>query len=83
MLLSISILGLSPQLLNRIPRADFSPLNERAMKLFMVSPEELEEAKKIDATLRPQIRQTGGSLRTSMDEKLGFDHRLLDYLAHK
>lgn len=77
------MIGLPPQLLNRIPRADFSPLNERAMKLFRVSPDELEEARKIDASLRPQIRQTGGSLRTSIDEKLGFDHKLLNYLAAK
>lgn len=70
-------------MLGRIPRIEFGKLDDRAIKVFSVTPEEVAEAKRLEAMFNPQIRQSGISSQDPLDEKLGFNHRILDYVSKK
>ncbi|XP_031561120.1 A disintegrin and metalloproteinase with thrombospondin motifs adt-1-like isoform X2 [Actinia tenebrosa] len=79
----IRLRSFSVQMLGRIPRVEFSKLDDRAVKVFSVTPEEVEEAKRLEALFNPQIRQSGLINPDALDQKLGFNHKLLDYISKK
>ncbi|XP_031561126.1 uncharacterized protein LOC116297105 [Actinia tenebrosa] len=64
---------LKPERLQEIPRPDFDAINEESLKLFHVSVDEVERAKRKEKRFRPKIKKDRNTLTTRKGKRIGLE----------